>query len=340
MRLEKMVRWKSVLKSDPIDWLLEKENPSVRFFALRDILEKPEADPEVKNAKKGIMEKGIVPKILARQKDDGYWEVAEDFYIRTKYKGTVWQLIILAELGADGNSQEIRKACEFVLEYSQDRKSGGFSYLGTKKGGGFHSAVLPCLTGNMVWSLIRFGYLDDPRIKRAIDWITAYQRFDDGVKDAPKGWPYEKKESCWGKHTCFMAIVKTMKAFSEIPETRRSEAIKNVIEKGAEFLLSHHIYKRSHDLKQVSKPSWLRFGFPLMANTDILEILGILTAFGYKDNRMEEALNLVISKQERTGRWLLENTYNGRFQVNIERKGKPSRWITLKSLRVLKQFYG
>ena len=77
-----------------------------------------------------------------------------------------------------------------------------------------------------------------------------------------------------------------------------------------------------------------------MWNTDVLEILEILTKLGYKDNRMQDAVELVISKQDNQGRWMLENTFNGRFQVSIERKGKPSKWITLKVLRVIKRFYG
>jgi len=334
-----MSDWKSALKMDPTGWLLEKDNPSVRYFTLIDILERPEDDCEVMKTEEEIMEIGAVPKILARQKPGGYWETPENFYIRSKYKGTVWQLIILAELKADGSDGRIRNACEFILENSQDRESGGFSYLSAEDGGGAHNGVLPCLTGNMVWSLIRLGYLEDPRVQRGIGWIVAYQRFDDAIKDAPKGWPYDEGEKCWGKHTCHMGVVKALKALGEIPADKRSKDVKNTIEKGAEYMLKHRIHKRSHDLKRVSKLEWLQFGFPLMWNTDALEVLGILTKLGYRDRRMQEAMDLVISKQDDHGRWRLERTFNGRFQVNIERKGKPSKWVTLNALRALKGFY-
>ena len=76
-----------------------------------------------------------------------------------------------------------------------------------------------------------------------------------------------------------------------------------------------------------------------MYQADALEILGILTRLGYKDNRMQEAIDIVISKQNTQGKWLLENTFNGRYQVNIEQKDKPSKWITLKALTALKRFY-
>jgi hypothetical protein len=136
-----------------------------------------------------------------------------------------------------------------------------------------------------------------------------------------------------------MGVVKALKALAEIPKDRRDQRVKVVIEKGAEYLLAHHIYKRSHDLSRISKPGWLRFGFPRMYNTDVLEILSIMTDLGYRDKRMQEAVDLVVSKQDAQGRWELEDTFNGRFQVNIERKDKPSKWVTLNALRVLKRYY-
>jgi hypothetical protein len=335
-----MNKWKSVLKADPTDWLLEKSNPSVRYFTLRDILEKSENDPEVKETKQDIMMTGLVPAILAKQKKEGYWENPERFYTE-KYKGTAWQLLILAELGADGKNNHIKRACEFILENSQDKESAGFAHSASaKKGGGRHNEVIPCLTGNMLWSFIRLGYLNDPRVQRGIKWITTYQRFDDGIKESPKGWPYDRlKAACLGRHTCHMGAVKALKALTEIPENERLTDVKNTIEKGAEYLLIHHIYKRSHDLNRIAKPGWLKFGFPLMYQTDALEILGLLTQLGYKDERMQDAIDILISKQDNQGKWILENTFNDRFQVNIEQKGKQSKWITLNALGVLKRFY-
>ena len=334
-----MDNWKSTLKAYPITWLLEDNNPSVRYFTLIDALEKAENDPEVRKTKEEIMKKGVVPKILAKQKEGGYWEDSQNFYT-AKYKGTVWQIIILAELGADGKDSHIRKACEFILKNSQDRESNGFSiWVSAKTGGGRSSGVIPCLTGNLVCSLIKLGYLEDERIKNSINWITTYQRFDDGIKDISKDWPYERLVICWGKHSCHMGAVKALKALAEIPFNQRNEEVRNTIEEGVEYLLKHHIYKRSHDLSRVSKPGWLRLGFPLMYQTDILEILGILTRLDYHDKRMQEAMDQLISKQDNQGKWKLKSTFNGRFQTNIEQKGKPSKWITLNALRVLKNFY-
>jgi hypothetical protein len=326
---------KSLVKADQTDWLLEEANPSVRYFTLTDIFERAQDDDHVKKAKAAIMEVGPVPKILASQKNGGYWGRPEDFYMRSKYKGTVWNTILLAELGANGNDERIKKTCEFIIENAQDRESGAFSHVGAESGGGAH-LVIPCLTGNMIWSLIRFGYLDDRRVKRGIEWITKYQRFDDGVEEEPEGWPYDERHKCWGTHTCHMGAVKGLKALAAIPTEKRSSETSSVIRRGAEYLLQHHIYKRSHNLAKVSKPEWVKFGFPLMWNTDALEILGILAKLGYKDSRMQEAIDLVISKQDTQGRWKLDAAFTGRYRVNIEQVGKPSKWITLNAVRTLK----
>jgi hypothetical protein len=320
-----------------LSWLLGEDNPSVRYFTLFDLMGVPPGDRRAVAARKAIMEKGAVPKILAGQKKGGYWEKAEDFYIRTKYRGTVWQLIILAELGADGADPRVRDACEFVLANSQDRESGGFSYRAGKNGGQ-PSGVIPCLTANMVWSLIRLGLLDDPRVGRGVEWLTTYARFDDGAGDVPKGWPYDGWKDCWGRHTCHSGVAKTLKALVEIPETRRSAEVGRTIEAGSEYFLKHRIFKRSHDLSKAVKPKWVKFGFPTMWDSDALEVFGILARLGCRDARMGDAVELILSKRDASGRWALENTYNGRFRVDIEKKGKPSKWVTLRALRAFSDY--
>jgi hypothetical protein len=135
-----------------------------------------------------------------------------------------------------------------------------------------------------------------------------------------------------------MGAIKALKALSEIPEEASSPEVKETIVKGAEYFLRHHVHKRSHAPDEVCKPSWLKFGFPLMYQTDALEILGVLTKLGYHDSRMQEAIDLLISKQDDKGRWVMESTFNGRFQVNIESKEKPSKWVTLNALRVLRAY--
>jgi hypothetical protein len=335
-----MNSWKSYLQADPIEWLLEKNNPSVRYIVLRDILHKPETDIEMRQVKQDIMQTGVVPAILEKQQANGYWEDPDRFY-SAKYKGTVWQLLILAEFYADGADEKIRNACEFILSNSQHAESGGFAHSRSKKnGGGRRSEVIPCLTGNMIFSLIRLGYLTDPRLQQGIDWMTTYQRFDDKIPQAPTGGPYDRlRTGCFSRHSCHMGAAKAMKALAEIPQQNRTTAVKKTIKKGAEYFLLHHVYKSSHHLDRIPKPGWLKFGFPLMYQTDALEILDFLTKLGYKDPRMQDAVDLLVSKQNTNGQWLLENTFNGRYQINIENKNEPSKWVTLRALQVLQRYY-
>jgi hypothetical protein len=331
-----MDKWKNLLKADPTDWLLEAENPSVRYLTLTRLLDESETSRHAQAAKREIMRSGIVPEILARQQE-GRWNEPVRFY-RDKYSGTVWQLIILAEHMADGADHRIHAACEYLLAHSQEHENGGFSYDGTSDHGGRKSGVIPCLTGNMIFSLIRLGFFDDERVQRGVDWITRYQRFDDGDGEAPKGEPYDRYEMCWGLHSCHMGVVKALKALAEVPVGHLSPKGKDTIQKGGEYLLAHHLFKRSHDLARVSRPGWLKLQFPLMYQTDILEIGNLLISLGFRDPRMQEAVDRILAKQSGEGRWTLEASFNGRFQVNLETKGKPSKWITLGALRLLKGY--
>lgn len=325
----------NIIDQETLDWLLEDENPSVRYFTLTRLLGNHINDDKVTDVKSKIMTQGTVPQILLNQNPDGYWGEINKFY-HQKYRGAVWQLMILAECFADGKDDIISKACEYILQQSQDRNYHGFAFTGKGKNtGGTMNDVIPCLTGNMVWSLIRLGLGDDNRVKEGIRWICKYQRADDGVESPPTGQPYDRFEMCWGKHTCHMGVVKSLKALAEIPEKERDLAIKEKIDQLVEFILIHHIYKRSHDLQNVSKSGWKRFGFPLMYQTDILEILCILTDLDIHDHRMNDGIEILKQKQNKDKRWKLANTYNDKLDVKIETKGQNSKWITARAVYVL-----
>lgn len=319
-----------------LDWLTEPDNPTVRYLALTELVGRSGRSPQVREARAAIMREGVVPAVLQRQEPEGHWAKPDAFYT-AKYRGTVWQLLVLAEHLADGEDARVRRACEFVLANSQDPASGGFSYQPAKRtGGGRPSGVIPCLTGNLVWSLLRLGHGKDERVQHGVEWLTRYLRFDDGDSAPPPDWPYARWEMCFGRHTCHMAVVKGLKALAEIPADQRSPAVQRTIDAAVEFLLLHHVYKRSHNLGQIAKPGWTRFGFPRMYQTDVLEITLLLLGLGCRDRRLAEAIELVRSRRGPGGRWVLQDTVNGKLQVDIEQKGKPSKWVTLNALRVLR----
>lgn len=326
----------------PLDWLLEENDPSIRYFTLLNLLDRLESDDDVVKARGQVIRSILVERLAERQHPGGYWGKPEDFYQRSKYRGTVWTFLILAQLGVDGRDERIRKAADFLIERAQDRISGGFAYRADPEGGeheGDHEGVIPCLTGNLVWAMIRLGYLDEDPIQAGIDWIATYQRFDDGENGRPEGWPY-RYEKCWGQHTCMMGAVKALKALAEIPPEKQNPEVKAAIEQGSEFLLRHHLIRRSHDLAQEARPEWLQMGFPLFWDTDVLEMALILARLGCRDARMQPAMDWIASRREDSGCWLLERSFNGRCLVNIEKVGQPSKWVTLRALTALKWFNG
>jgi hypothetical protein len=324
---------KSLADAETIEWLLEEDDPSVRYLTLSHLLRRKEGDAEVEKAKSEIMRVGPVPRILAKQSPEGHWGRPEDFYMRSKYQGTIWNLIVLAELHADPKDERIRRACEFVLKWSQNPTSGGFSTLGTAEKGGRPEMEIPCLTANMAFSMVRLGMIEDSRVQKALRWIVRYQRFD-FQPFASKEWPYQY-DHCWRKHTCRSSVAKALKALAEVPEEKRTKGMRVAIENAREFFLVQDIYRKGPGSRAIARPEWRNLGFPLMWNTDLLELMNMLLSTGGWDERMRDAEKLVLSKRLTNGRWVQENRYHGRYLTTLEGNGQESKWVTLNALRML-----
>ena len=116
--------WKSQLTEDPLPWLLEPDeaNPGVRYFVLRDLLDRPADDPEVVAAQAEVMRTGPVLAILDAQYPDGYWVKPGPGY-SPKYRSTLWSVLFLAQFGADGRDVRIRRAVDHVFAHAQAAKA-------------------------------------------------------------------------------------------------------------------------------------------------------------------------------------------------------------------------
>ena len=134
-----------------------------------------------------------------------------------------------------------------------------------------------------------------------------------------------------------MGVIKDLKAITGDTAGRTLRGPNQGSEEGAEYMLMHRLYKRSHDHSVIAKPRWTRLGFPLFWDTDALEMLEVLADLGCEDERMEDAIELVLSKRIPEGVWRNERSYAGRMLTNIEKQGAPSRWVTLRSLAVLEE---
>jgi hypothetical protein len=189
-----------------------------------------------------------------------------------------------------------------------------------------------CFDGNVLYYLIHFGYLDDPRTRKLVDFNVGYH---DGVN---AGWmcrSYTIDPSAVFPKNCYMGAEKMLRAISTVLQPKRSREIPAIIDREVENILENGVYRylRNPDGTQKDKAGWKRFGFPLFYQSDALEVLDTLTRLGVHDDRMQPVVDLVLSARQPDGSWLLDNTYNGKMWVDIEAKGRPSKWVTFKALR-------
>ncbi len=326
-----------------LEWLLETNNPSVRYHTLRDVLGRSPNDSEVRKARQRIQTSSIVKKILRTRNKKGYWPPDQTFY-SPKWTASVWPMMLLGELGFTPD-EALKKTCEKFLDLHQ-LENGAFvcpspaDMTSWKKKHPRGKAVRweePCLTGNMIRTLAVFGYGEDPRVNKAIRWMPE-QQLDDG------GWNcnYPEKKV---KHSSFMSTIEPLWAYSEIPRAKWTRKMKRSVEDGAEFLLIHRVYKSDHHHWKHSLPFATTLHFPMYYYYDALHALRVLTKLGYGDDeRVKDAVHLILSKRSPDGKWLLEGDWSRepdarkskrRALVEVEELWEPSKWITLNAYRAL-----
>jgi hypothetical protein len=333
--------WQNQLKEDPINWLLEPENPGVRYLVLRDLMDVPEDDPDLMEACVSAHSEGPIATILKQMQPEGWWEKPGPGYT-PKYRSTVWAITLLAQLGGRVEVDErIRSACSYLMDHSLTH-GGHFSINDNPSG------TIDCLQGNLCWALLEMGY-DDPRLVPAFEWMA---RTVTGEGMAPKIEKDAERRyyayncgplfACGGNYNqpCAWGATKVMLAFGNYPKSKRTQLIDNAIQQGVDFLFSTDPSKADWPSGGADKPSgnWWKFGFPVFYVTDILQVVEALVGLGYgNDPRLGNALNLISDKQDEHGRWLLEYDYTGKTWGNFGEKKQSNKWITLRALRVLKQ---
>jgi len=310
------------LQADPREWLLQKDNPSARYFTLLHFCGSRKDFLEVVSAKKAIMRSPEVKNILSLQNKRGGWEGDPGSFAPAS-RSTIWQLIFLAELGADGRNRKIKKAANVILKemFPQDSKTG-------LKGKSFCSYLF-CYMGLALRSLVLLGYHHDERIKRAFQFVC--ERIS------------EKQLSCRfrGHLTCPWGAEKILSAFVEVPPRNRTKSMKEAMAYCADFLLRYDLSTAAYPRTGKRSNLWFKFGFPRPWHSDILETGYILAKAGYaKDRRLTKAVDYILSKQDHLGRWKMEYSMNGRMLADIERKGEASRHLTFRALYVLKKRFG
>lgn len=309
-----------------LNWLLEEDQPSIKYLALTQILQKPENDEEVVLARRAITERGWAAGILAKQLTGGFW-VGEESLYRPKYLSTNWMLLILSDLGVTKNEPRIAKACELWIKRFA-KPDGGFGMDGSR-----NSHL--CVAGNTARALIKFGYVEHPKVSSALEWLVKNQ--------AEKGgW------SCFGSGRNLDSW-EAMSAFAAYPRQKLTRGMKLAAEKGAEFYLEREMHKQGEHYEP-----WYRFHYPVHYYYDLLVGLDFMTAHGYcDDKRLSHAINVMKEKRRPDGRWNLDAIHpdleggiaewyekhpkQAPIPFALESAEEASKMITLKAMQVLKR---
>ena len=332
--------WQGLLNGDTLSWLLEDDQPGVRYLALRDLLEHASDDAGLISARELAHQAGPIFTILDEMDESGYWVKAGPGY-NPKYRSTVWSVIMLAQLGASiALDQRIERACRHLCDHALSDQ-GQFNISGTP------STTADCLQGNLCAAMLDLGY-NDPRLEKAFEWMA---RSVTGEGIAP---PEDKKAAlryysgkcgpgflCGAnnKLPCAWGAVKVMLAFGKLPHGQRTPYIERAIQQGVDFLLGVDPAGAAYPTGWSDKPSgnWWKFGFPVFYVTDLLQNVEALVRLGYgKDPRLVRAIDMIRQKQDQDGRWALEYDYTGKTWVDFGKKKQPNKWVTLRAAWVLK----
>lgn len=321
-----------------IEWLLEEGDAGVHYLALRDLVQTGAS--ELTAAKEEAHAAGPIAGVLSKMAPEGYWvQPGAGYY--PKYNGTVWSVILLAQLGAaiemDGR---IATAVSYVLE--QALTSGGqFTVNGAPSG------TADCLQGNLCAALVDLGGTDR-RLDRAFEWMARSVTGEGIAPMTEKGAAVRYYAGKCGpnfacgsnnKLPCAWGAVKVMLAFSKLPKDRWTQVIERAIGAGVDFLFSRDPAQADYPCGYAAKPSrnWWQFGFPVFYVTDLLQNVEALVRLGYgRDQRLAHALDVIREKRDSQGRLPLEYDYAGKTWVDFGEKKKPNKWVTLRALKVLK----
>ncbi len=319
----------STAEGRTLEWLLEEEEPSIRYRTLTDLLGRPPTDPEVRRARSEIPQRGWAAGILAAQRPDGRWTDSARLYT-PKYHSTNWMLLLLAELGLRRDDRRIAVACGGWTQSLQG-PDGGFS---PTEGGVSHL----CTTGNAVRALLQFGYESDPRVRKGLRWMIDRQA-------KLGGW------SCFGSGRNLDSW-EPLSAFAAYPRPKWDADLTEAVGRGAEFFLSRELH-----LQGAHYEPWYRFHSPVHYYYDLLVGLDVLTALGYgSDRRLRHAIEVVERKRGRDGRWRLDAVHpdvEGPIRAwmdahpkqaptpfALETVGRPSKRITLTAMVALARAHG
>jgi hypothetical protein len=309
-----------------IDWLLDSD-PSVRWQVLRDLTAAPAAEVAAERAR--VATEGAGARLLALQGADGRWGGAA---WNRGWDSTMHVLLLLREMGLDPASDAARRAVGLVRDGVTWKGCGPPECDGNPF---FAGEVEPCINGQVGAAGAYFGQ----DVRGIVDRLLGEQLSDGGWNcEAPHG----STRSSFNTTICVLeALLEHERAGGGPPEVTAARL------RGQEYLLERRLFRRRSTGEAIERDrkggaSWTRFAFPTWWHYDVLRGLEYLRRAGVTpDARVSEAIALVASKRDGDGRWPLETRYPGVMPVELDAgEGRPSRWNTLRALRVLRWYEG
>jgi hypothetical protein len=307
-----------------VDWLLDSD-PSLRWQVLRDLTDAPAAEVAAERAR--IAREGVGARLLALQAADGRWGGAA---WNRGWDSTMHVLWLLAHLGLDPASAAARRAVGLVRDHVTWRGCGPPECDDNPF---FAGELEPCINAQVATAGAYFGQ----GIRGIIDRLLGEQLPDGGWNcEAPHG----STRSSFNTTICVLeALLEYERAGGQTLEVTAARL------RGQEYLLERRLLRRRSTGEAIARDRkggavWTRFAFPTWWHYDVLRGLEYLRRAGVTpDDRVAEAIALVESKRAGDGRWPLDARYPGVMPVELdEGEGRPSRWNTLRALRVLRWY--
>jgi hypothetical protein len=303
---------------DVIDWLLEGD-PAIRWQVLRDLVRAPAGEVAAERGR--VEHDGWGARLLALEDPDGLWAGGACFpgdYAGGEeaqpWTATMHTLQTLELLGLDPESESGRRATGLVAE------NGRWEHAGQRY---FDGEVEPCINGRTIESGAYFGVEVGPVVERILG-----ERLSDG------GWNCDAENG--SVRSSFDTTINVLDGLLEFERaTGGSAEVRTARRSGEEYLLERGLFRRK-STGDVVDPEYLEFAFPYYWHYDVLRALDYFRGSGGEpDPRMAEAAAIVESKRQADGRWLLDRIHPGAVYFDLEDAGAPSRWNTLRALRVL-----
>jgi len=291
-------------------------DPAIRWQTMKDLTDASQS--KILSERKKIAVVGWGTKLISLQDADGKW--AGSLYSR-KWISTTYTMLLLKNLGLLPSNKQALKSCKILIDEGF-YKDGGINYFGSLK----HSET--CVTG-MILSILSYFNLEDERLEALVQYLLKQQ-----MKDG--GWNCQSFRGA--THSSFHTTISVLEGLNEYQKfsDRLNKTIEISINKGIEFLLKHNLYK-SHRTGKIVDGRMTRFSFPTRWRYDVLRALDFLQEYNVpKDDGMNEAIELVLKRRDKDGKWKLQNRHSGKTFFEMEKVSKPSRWNTLRALRVLK----